>query len=98
MQGYTRGSGLRSGAGRWTGIAAAAVVLGAGAGPAHASTLSNDFFLESAGVPVLTKPFDLSEVRRVVRRRLVDTARSSNGARTAGARGGRQPDALQGRA
>src|SRR5438034_4677174 len=55
-------------------------------------------FLESAGVPVLTKPFDLSEVRRVVRRRLVDTARSSNGARTAGARGGRQPDALQGRA
>jgi len=25
-------------------------------------------------VPVLTKPFDLSEVRRVVRRRLVDTA------------------------
>ena len=55
-------------------------------------------FLESTGVPVLTKPFDLSEVRRVVRRRLVDTARSSNGARTAGARGGRQPDALQGRA
>jgi CheY-like chemotaxis protein len=32
-------------------------------------------FLESTGVPVLTKPFDLSEVRRVVRRRLVDTAR-----------------------
>jgi two-component system NtrC family sensor kinase len=28
--------------------------------------------LESTGVPVLTKPFDLSEVRRVVRRRLVD--------------------------
>ncbi|PYN59954.1 MAG: hypothetical protein DMD92_08000 [Candidatus Rokuibacteriota bacterium] len=31
-------------------------------------------FLESTGVPVLTKPFDLTEVRRVVRRRLVDTA------------------------
>ncbi len=29
-------------------------------------------FLESTGVPVLTKPFDLSEVRRVVRRRLAD--------------------------
>ena len=36
-------------------------------------------FLESTGVPVLTKPFDLSEVRRVVRRRLVATARTSNG-------------------
>ena len=33
-------------------------------------------FLESSGAPFLTKPFDLSEVRRVVRRRLVDTARS----------------------
>jgi CheY-like chemotaxis protein len=32
-------------------------------------------FLESTGVPILTKPFDLSEVLRVVRRRLVDTAR-----------------------
>lgn len=32
-------------------------------------------FLESTGVPVLTKPFDLSEVRRVVRQRLVETAR-----------------------
>jgi len=31
-------------------------------------------FLESTGVPILTKPFDLTEVRRVVRRRLVDTA------------------------
>jgi two-component system NtrC family sensor kinase len=31
-------------------------------------------FIESTGVPILTKPFDLSEVRRVVRRRLVDAA------------------------
>jgi len=31
-------------------------------------------FLESSGAPFLTKPFDLSEVRNVVRRRLVDTA------------------------
>jgi CheY-like chemotaxis protein len=32
-------------------------------------------FLESTGMPILTKPFDLSEVRRVIRQRLVDTAR-----------------------
>ena len=31
-------------------------------------------FLESSGAPFLTKPFDLSEVRNVVRRRLMDTA------------------------
>ena len=55
-------------------------------------------FLESTGVPVLTKPFDLTEVRRVVRRRLVATARSSNGAMTAGAGGGRRADAPQERA
>ena len=32
-------------------------------------------FLESSGAPFLTKPFDLTEVRNVVRRRLVDAAR-----------------------
>jgi CheY-like chemotaxis protein len=32
-------------------------------------------FLESTGMPILTKPFDLSEVRRVIRQRLVDTGR-----------------------
>jgi CheY-like chemotaxis protein len=32
-------------------------------------------FLESTGMPILTKPFDLSEVRRVIRQRLADTAR-----------------------
>jgi CheY-like chemotaxis protein len=32
-------------------------------------------FLESTGMPILTKPFDLSEVRRVIRQRLLDTGR-----------------------
>jgi signal transduction histidine kinase len=32
-------------------------------------------FLESTGVPFLTKPLDLTEMRRVVRRRLADTGR-----------------------
>ena len=32
-------------------------------------------FLESSGAPFLTKPFDLTEVRNVVRRRLVEAAR-----------------------
>jgi len=32
-------------------------------------------FLESTGAPFLTKPFDLTEIRNVVRRRLVDAAR-----------------------
>ena len=31
-------------------------------------------FLESSGAPFLTKPFDLGDVRKVVRRRLLDTA------------------------
>jgi len=55
MQGHTR-LGLEFGAGRWGALAAAAAALGIGAGPAHASTLSNDSFLESSGVSYVADP------------------------------------------